>query len=386
MTPLARSVALLRRCLTPGGFVAALDDAANYRRVWARDGVVCGLAGVLDGADDLVDGLAATLATLRDHAGPHGEIPSNVAADGRVSYGTLAGRVDAPLWYVIGVAALHRHRPDDVAAHEEAVRAALALVGAWELNARGLVYAPPGGTWADELPVHGYLLGIQLLRLWALRAAGEVFAEPAWRDAAARLEAVIAANYWLGGPAEGRYHPSAYVAAGRCDHWACGFQPGGYDTRFDGLANALALLLGLGHVEEVRAVLTGLADELGTWLTPATWPPVTPDDPGWQELEAAALFTFRNHPGEYHNGGCWPMVAGFTAAGLAAAGCQVEAAQVAAAIDTANARDGWAFAECHHARTHAPLGVRHTAWSAAAAVIARHAVEGATLAAPPPPG
>src|SRR5581483_7143727 len=101
-----QALALLRRCLTPAGFVASAVATDNYARVWARDGMISGLAALASGDDELIKGMECTLDTLAKHQGPHGEIPSNVSLDGdQVSYGMLAGRVDALLWYVIGVCA-----------------------------------------------------------------------------------------------------------------------------------------------------------------------------------------------------------------------------------------------------------------------------------------
>ncbi len=75
--------------------------------------MITGLAALASGNPKLIDGMGRTLATLRDQQGPHGEIPSNVSVDGHtVSYGTLAGRVDALLWYVIGVCAYIHYTGD----------------------------------------------------------------------------------------------------------------------------------------------------------------------------------------------------------------------------------------------------------------------------------
>src|SRR5450755_3833136 len=98
------SLEMLQHCLSPTGFVASPTDIDNYARVWARDGVIEGLAALASGETDLIAGMERTLHTLRQHQGPHGEIPSNVSVDGsQVSFGRLVGRVDALLWYVIGV-------------------------------------------------------------------------------------------------------------------------------------------------------------------------------------------------------------------------------------------------------------------------------------------
>ena len=38
------------------------------------------------------------------------------------------------------------------------VQRGLELLKAWEFNARGLIYMPLGGDWADEFVYHGYVL------------------------------------------------------------------------------------------------------------------------------------------------------------------------------------------------------------------------------------
>ena len=34
---------LIQKAQTPNGFLAGIDDVANYKRIWVRDGVICGL-------------------------------------------------------------------------------------------------------------------------------------------------------------------------------------------------------------------------------------------------------------------------------------------------------------------------------------------------------
>lgn len=364
--------------------MAAPVESANYGRIWARDGVICGLAGLLSGEQDLIDALARTLDTLRGNQGPHGEIPSNVAADGAVSYGTLAGRADAPLWYVIGCAALGALDPEALNRHETAMRRALSVCGAWEFNGRGLIYVPMGGSWADEYILHGYVLHVQLLYLWALRAAGRVLGDGALAARADALAGLIRTNYWLAGePAGAPYHPGAYARArsGRevPAYWVAAFHPGGYELLFDGLGNALALWLGLGHAREVARFLEAVAGQTGSWLTPAFYPAIGPEDRRWAELERYYIYKFSNEPWSYHNGGLWPMVTGFMAAGLACCGQPELALRLAAAIDEANARGEWGFYEYHHGLRHQPLGVRETAWSAAAAILAHRGGRGGGL-------
>lgn len=393
-----RAVELVRTCLTEAGFVASVTAVDNYRRVWARDGAITGLAALLTGDEELIDGFRRTLDTLADHQGPHGEIPSNVTVGGdQVSYGGLVGRVDAPLWYVLAVCQYVLRTDDDdfLSRHRPAMERALFLVGCWEFNARGLIYAPMSSDWADEYVQHGYALADQILYLRALDGYGRLVGDDTRRQRAATLQEQIEINYWPR-PALREdpriYHPVAYrhFLADRPDgpkHWLASFTPGGYATRFDGFANALALLAGLGDTEQTQAVIATV-DELNrelagpdgqtAGLVPAFYPVIQPGDPEWPALRTNYAFRFQNQPYEYHNGGLWPMITGFYAAALARRGQQRRAEAALEAINAANARglngEMWGFYECLNGQTHRPAGTRHLAWSAAASIIASRAV------------
>lgn len=375
-----RALGLLRAVTGPQGFTAGVEQAANVASVSTRDGVVCGLAALVSGDEELIRVFQRTLTTLRKHQGPHGEVPGNVGDGGKVTYGTLAGLADTPLWYVVGVCALGRTDPSVLDEHEEAVSRALWVTEAWEYNARGLVYVPLGGSWADEYVLHGYLLTQQALGLWAWRAAAMAYNENTFHAKATKLESLLREEFWLRPDGRPTYHPMAYATAleqrGPSRFWAAAFHPGGYDELFDGLANGLALMVGLGRGAEVADHVRALLASLGTDLVPAYDPPITPGSHRWDALNEYKFNGFRNRPGDCHNGGLWPLVTGFVAAGAAAAGERELARRLADGIDRANANDNWAFAEYHRAGDRRPRGARGSAWSAAAAVIARHAVAG----------
>ncbi len=386
-----RSLDVVRLCLTPAGFVASPIDVDNYARVWARDGVITGLAGLASGDSELVNGMERTLLTLGEHQGPHGEIPSNVTVDGaRVSYGQLVGRVDALLWYVTGVCAYLRYTGDDRwKAHVlPRIERALFLAGCWEYNNRGLIYTPQSGNWADEYIQQGYVLSDQLLFMLALRSAALLYDNELWLSKAERLRQVLQVNYWPRAALASHalvYHPHAYhrqVERGKAMYWLPAFSPGGYATYFDGLAHALALLADLGDDEqrqEAERYVQSLEQEIGSALLPAFWPVIRPGEPAWAALEANHLYgELKNQPYRYHNGGLWPVLTGLYAIGLARHGRQERAKHLLAAINEANARGGdneqWWFAEYHHGQVHEPLGSKYLAWSAAAGVLAYQAV------------
>jgi len=398
-----RAVALLRDCSTEAGLVASPTRSANYRRIWGRDSVIMGLAALATGEPDLIDSFRRSLETLLAHQGPHGEVPSNVdPASGRVSYGGTTGRVDADLWLVIGCGEYWRATRDDAFLERwhEALARVRFLLGSWEFNDRGLLYVPPTGDWADEYVQHGYVLYDQLLYLQAQRTfavlhdARKGAADPDLKRRVAELEALIRANYWFEpgqDPPEHVYHEVLYEkrregagrSAGR--HWMPFFAPTGYGYRFDAFANVLASLVGVAddrqrrRVDEVIAAM--VPDELP--LLPAFHPVIRPVDDDWDELQLTFSYTFKNRPYEYHNGGLWPLITGFYAADLAARGQRDGALRFLDAVHRANAlaMDGeaWSFPEYVHGRTLVPEGTRHQGWSAAAAVLAHHALEGRPL-------
>jgi glycogen debranching enzyme len=401
-----RALDLLHRCSTPHGFVASPNRAANYQRIWARDGAIMGLAALMSGDVDLQHTFRRTLSTLAENQGPHGEIPSNVdPATGRVSYGGTAGRVDADLWFLIGCGAYWRASGDEGFLHFvlPVVERVRFLLGAWEFNNRGLLYVPQTGDWADEYIHHGYVLHDQLLYLQAQRATQRIHsdvhggADHRLQERMARLKHLIRANYWFpaddGEVPDDVYHRVIYekamAAAQRCGgrYWLPFFTPGGYGYRFDSLANLLASLLDVADDDQRAAVDGYLREEVmdgEMGLVPAFHPVITPQDRAWQDLQMTFSYTFKNAPYEYHNGGLWPMVNGFYAADLAARGKTEEAQSVRAGIHRANALpgadgEGWSFPEFVHGKAHTAGGQEQLGWSAAGAVIAEQALAGAAV-------
>ena len=402
------ALGLLRRAATPHGFVASPDVHANYRRVWARDGIVSGLAGLAHGDDALAGALRATLDTLAAAQAPWGGIPSNVAfgpngAVEAVSYGGLAGRVDAVPWFVLGVAEVARRTGDAAFAerHAPAVEAGLRLMEAWEFNGRGLVYVPQSGDWADEYDLHGYLLYDQALRLAALAAWAPFAERPSGLE---RLVPLVRATFWPEPDADPGdvYHAHAHGrflgAHGPPRHPLAALTPGGYAARFDGFGTAVAL--GFGNAifrdDQTAAALDfgeRLRAESASGLLPAFWPPVREGDPAWPALAENYRDTFSNRPGHYHNGGAWPVVTGFWAAALGRHGRREAATDALGrlvafgrksaggkpaggkpAAGKPAAGEPWGFHEYAPFDADEPRGVRHLTWSAAAVVLAHVAL------------
>lgn len=407
-----RALALLHECSNADGFLASTTDRDNYHRIWARDGIILGLAALMSDDYELIITFRRTLLTLAQHQGPHGEIPSNVdVSAGRVSYGGTTGRVDADLWFIIGCVQYWRATEDDNFLHDmlpvlERVRA---LLGAWEFNNRGLLYVPQAGDWADEYVHSGYVLYDQLLYLRAQQELCDVHchvhgtSDHLLTEKVTRLKHMISDNYWFemnssadNGLPDDVYHEALY-RKGRVAtsphrsklhwHWMPFFSPQGYGYRFDALANVLVSLLGVANADRQENVDAFIEEEAivpdDMALLPAFYPVIEPMDRDWVELQMNFSYTFKNQPYEYHNAGLWPMVTGFYVADLAARNKLELARHFLLGIHRANALvmegEPWGFPEYVHGRKLTPGGTHQQGWSAAAAVIGHHAIQGKPL-------
>jgi glycogen debranching enzyme len=397
----ARAVELLYQCVSPDGFLASPTKTTNYRRVWARDGVIIGLSALLTEEPDLISTTRHTLETLARYQGSHGEIPSNVDTTGdRISYGGMAGRVDADLWFIIGCGEYWKATGDDAFLEcvIPAMEKARFLLGAWEFNNRGLLYIPETGDWADEYIHNGYVLYDQLLYLQALRTCGAVrrhfygAQDHTLQEKANRLKHLIRDNFWFiksEAVLEDVYHEILYRKGRQAadknarNYWLPFFTPHGYGYRFDSFANILASLLGVSNEERTRIVDEFIRTEImseGIQLMPAFHPVIRPVDDDWEELHMTFSYTFKNKPYEYHNGGLWPMITGFYVADLARRGQTADARECLRKIHESNAlvmeNEPWSFPEYIHGKKMTAEGTKHQGWSAAGAIIGHCAIQG----------
>lgn len=371
-----KAIALLHKVSTDNGFLASAENTSNYQRVWARDGVICGLAALASADEKLIATFKSTLETLANNQHEIGTIPSNVLLsneNNEVSYGGLAGRVDAVTWFIIGICqyAKHQNQPEFVQKYQTHIEKALQLLNAWEFNNKDLVYVPLSGNWADEYITDGYVLYDQLLRIWALKSynhfAKSVIISQKIQDITNQVE-----TNFLPNSKEEKYHERAYNEVNFQDYLPCSFSPSGYKTQFDAFANALVVLLDVGNEETQTKILnhtSKVAGETKLGLVPAFWPPVFPEDEHWNLLKNNCKYEFRNFPYEFHNGGSWSMVNGFVSLAFLSKNLTIEATTLLEKINAANAVADYSFYENFNTNTQAPNGVAFCAWSAAACVL-----------------
>ncbi|WP_396198191.1 glycoside hydrolase 100 family protein [Flavobacterium sp.] len=371
-----KAIALLHQVSTKNGFLASAENTSNYQRVWARDGVICGLAALASTDEKLIATFKNTLETLADNQHEIGTIPSNVLISEdktEVSYGGLAGRVDAVTWFIIGMCqyASHQNEPEFVVKYKTHIEKALALLNAWEYNNKHLLYVPLSGNWADEYITDGYVLYDQLLRIWALKSYNYFAKSDILAKKIEDITHQVESNF-LPNSKQEKYHEKAYQELVFNKYLPCSFSPSGYKTQFDAFANALVVLLKIGTKETQNQILeftSNLASETKLGLVPAFWPPVFQEDEHWNLLKNNCKYEFRNFPYEFHNGGSWSMVNGFVGLAMLSQNQTENASHLFEKINQANAVDDFSFYENFNTDTKAPNGVAFCAWSAAATVL-----------------
>ncbi len=376
-----KAIELLQKASSAEGFLASAQNISNYKRVWARDGVICGLAALASGDDDLIETFRKTLETLAQNQHHCGTIPSNVMTSENgveVSYGGLAGRVDAVTWFVIGVCQYAFYKKDNafIQKYNSNIQKCLQLLDAWEFNNKHLLYVPLSGNWADEYITDGYVLYDQLLRVWALKSYNHFVKNDLLQLKIEQITEQIEINFTTRTVGE-KYHERAYHEADINLYMPCSFSPAGYKSQFDAFANSLALYLNIGSEEFQNKILEyaiALKKERPLKLLPAFWPPIYDTDLDWHLLKNNCKYEFRNYPNEFHNGGSWSMVNGFFGLALISKTKELEAKEVLEAIDKVNAVEDFSFYENFNSETKLPNGVPFCAWSAAATIMLHQAL------------
>ncbi len=378
-----KAVALLHKVSSPAGFLAAAQQEDNYRRVWTRDAVVCGLAALTTGDEALIKTFKNSLITIWAKQHPSGFLPSNVdAKNSTVSYGGTVGRADTAAWAIIGLCSYSLHIKDEAFALslKAGVDKAFDVMDIWEFNGKHLMYVPQSADWADEYIQHGYILFDQLLRVWALQLAAKVFHNNAHADKATVIKNTICNNFFYRSDDANWY-------AGNMIHqkentpqhyWWLGFNPSQIYRQWDLQANALALLLNIGSGEQQTTVVNYIADLLRKekQMLPSIGPAIHAGDWQMHELKNNFAYRFRNKPGEFHNAGAWPVWNGWLCAALQLKGYDALQQELLQNIIDSTCKNNYEMNECYSTQTGVACGVHECAWSAAGIIMAE---KGATL-------
>ncbi|MGH1386946.1 glycoside hydrolase 100 family protein [Kordia sp.] len=378
---------LLFKASSEKGFLASAENITNYKRVWARDGVICGLSALLDGDETLVKTFKNTLQTLANHQHELGHIPSNVffkeTNEIEVSFGGLAGRVDTISWFIIGVCNYCWVKRDDELLEKllPNIEKGFKLLEAWEFNNNDLIYTPRSGNWADEYITEGHTFYDQVLRLWALRCVQRLKPSEKFQIKIDRITEKLNGNYRKTSY-QTPFHPKAYNNLEDTSYWMASVNPSGYQTMFDAFANSIAQLLQLGDSvfqKEVTRYSEELRESLPLNLLPAFWKTIQEEDDDWKLLVNNCKYEFRNFPYEFHNGGTWQMVNGFYGMSLVSQNYIENPQSVLKAIQQLNAKENYGFYENFNTKTQKAIGVPQCTWSAAGEILLEQYINGKRL-------
>src|SRR6056297_546052 len=311
-----KSVEFLKQCSGKHGFHAALLKKENYFRIWARDGVINGLAALMTEDKDLIETFKQNLISLADFQGKNGQIPSNISLEEEnVSYGRTAGRVDASLWFLIGCSQYFKRTKDKefIKNLKPNIEKVMDLMEAWEFNQKNFIFVPNGGDWADESLRHGYVLFDQLLYNRAIKEYIYIFKKlgqekPYWKQKYKLQRNMIKTNFW---PDKDNvnwkyvYHKYMFESIHKNgsteqDYWLENFHPGGFSNRFDAFSNILTIIFYFSDNKKQEKIIKHLLGIIGAKnLVPAFYPVIlTQQKEKWKKMRGNFSFRFKNKP--YH--------------------------------------------------------------------------------------
>ncbi|NPV06577.1 MAG: amylo-alpha-1,6-glucosidase [Anaerolineae bacterium] len=340
----------------------------GYPEPYTRDMMVSSLGLLLSGDDRMVDAVRQVLQALAHNQTPRGHIPSLAHdPDDR-------GASDTTPWFLIGLA-LYRRFTGEKGLLEEAAQRALTWMQYQSPDDRGLVAQQPTSDWRDEQWVLGYGLYVNSLVHTYLVLYGRHEEAQTVRRLMNRLE--------IRGERKDAHVHEGLVVPHR-PYYALWAYKVHASERFDLLGNCLAVLSGVASASRARRLATWIEEEcddlrrrgdLAMPLSPCLFPYIRPGDPDWH-----SRYERYGQPGDYHNGGVWPFIAGFHVAALIAAGRERLARQhleaLAEAVRPAR-RPGleFGFAEWLRAQDGEARGQEWQTWSAAMFVYAAACVE-----------
>lgn len=365
------AIEIIRKAITAEGILASAQQRDNYARVWARDSMMTGYAGILINDEEILAGLEKSILTLAKHQAENGQIPSNVVND-RASYGTHVGRTDATTWWIVVTCEyLKIYQKAELKQRlEDKIFKALSCLKTWEYNQRGLVYSPLGGNWADEYVTSGYTLYDNVLRYWALKNAAELYQSNELQDQAVYIRNLIQDNYSKTESQSPKYHETAYSKTEFKPYFWASLNANGYDVRFDLAGNALAILLDFElNFEAFSEFLEDLHTQFGHWMLPVFYPVIYPGDYDWKLLENNYSYSFKNEPHHFHNGGSWPIFLGWLCLGLKRKGWAEIPGKILSQYEQLMQEKGFHFREYYSSDKLLPLGTDQLCFSASGYLI-----------------
>lgn len=343
----------------------------GYPEPYTRDLLISLLGIAVTENKELIESLKRVLETLAENQTEHGHIPSLVHDRDDV------GASDTTPLFLLAVG-IYRKLTGKQNFLQKAARKALNWMAYQSPGDRSVVAQLPTSDWRDEQWVLGYGLYVNTLVYSYLRLFER-------HEEADQLLKEMR-HFTITGDVIHRHVHEGLVVPHK-PYYALWSYKVYSSERFDLLGNSLAILSGIAPPSRAEELIAWVEDEclsmkkrgqLALDLPPNFFPFIKPRNPDW--LPRYRKF---NMPGEYHNGGIWPFIAGFYVAALVAAKKYSLAEEkllvltevVKASNTRLNKNLKFGFNEWLKAQSGRPLGQNWQTWSAALYLYAAKCVE-----------
>jgi len=343
----------------------------GYPEPYTRDLMISLLGIAVTSQQSLIDGVRRALETVATNQTEHGHIPSLVHDADDV------GASDTTPLFLLALG-IFRIVSGESTFLEYAAKKALTWMAYQSPIDRYLVSQQPTSDWRDEQWVMGYGLYVNTLVYSYLRLFRQ------HKQADQLLDAMK--HFTITGDVIHRHVHEGLVVADK-PYYALWSYKLYSSERFDLLGNSLAILSGIASQSRAESIIDWVEaecvsmkrkGELVLDLPPNFFPFIKPSDPDWHPR-----YEKFNMPGDYHNGGIWPFIAGFYVAALVAAKRYKRAeekllalTQVITASNTSlNQNLEYGFNEWLKAQDGKPMGQNWQTWSASMYLYAAKCVE-----------
>jgi hypothetical protein len=279
----------------------------GYPEPYTRDLMFSILGIAVTGNKKLLNSIRKVLETLAKNQSTLGHIPSLVHdKDDR-------GASDATPLFLLGVGIFRQVMYEDDFL-QVAVDKAFTWMEYQSPSDDALTGQLPTSDWRDEQWVLGYGLYVNTLVYAYLRLFGK-------HEQADAVGHAMGKFTITGGVMHRHVHEGLVVK--HKPYYAFWSYKIYSSERFDLLGNSLAILSGMAAPTRANDMVSWIESEcaqmqqnggLSVELPPNFFPYIKPEDADWR-----ARYAEFNNPGEYHNGGIWPFIAGFYVAALVAA-------------------------------------------------------------------
>jgi len=400
----AHAVDVLRKNSTSIGFSASTEKHVNYYSVWARDHSICAISALLTKDDELITTAKNGILMLLRKQIDHGQLPTYVEIENRKKvYGGLGviTSIDTNMWVPIAAAMLYKKTNDKrflSNTNIERYMKLYRLYKAFDSNDCGLVEVHKAGDWADVFNRTYHVLYDECLYYLALRALMFLFKEKLkqkklqadyskqlkkrirWiSKRKPRVKRKLNELFWFTKDNISKVFEE-YMIYDKIPKKEYGYYQSHlmpfkiqWSHRCDIFGNVLAMLSDIANKDKKRKIIKHVLKKKANEPFPVRCmdPPVKKKDIDWQKI-----YEFKEQPYMYHNGGIWPMVAGFWINALARNGKTRKAEEDLKKLTDVLKKQDWKFHEYMHGRTGKPFGREYQAWSAAGYIIAYHSVYG----------